>query len=46
MRQGLAVDPDALQDTETTLVVEGQLTGKVIGKLSGFKAAKGPKILR
>ena len=45
VRQTLAVDPDALQDARTILVVEEQLTGKAIEKPSRFRAAKGQKTL-
>jgi hypothetical protein len=46
VRQALAAYPDMVQGATTTLVVEGQLTWKVIGKLNGLTVAKGPKILR
>jgi len=41
VRQALADDPDMVKNAKLTLIVEGKLSGEVIGELEGLDAIQG-----
>ncbi len=46
VRQATADDPEMVPDAKMTLVIEGQLSGKVLEELNGLKNIKSLKILK